>query len=165
MGAKDNERRQIPLSGSCAGIPCRYASRPRGSRRLRCPFSHTDRSGKGKEALRDDGASLEDKVRASFETFESIRIEEQILISNQQGQDIGDDHTQKLFGATVTFDEFGHVERVSLPTDFSMTLITGLPTSNTTEAVKELLKEITSRSLSRVFKFPWIDKLTPALQL
>lgn len=45
-------------------------------------------------------------------------------------------------GASVQFDEFGHVQKVSLPTDYSVAYITGFLSGNNSEAVVDALDKL-----------------------
>jgi hypothetical protein len=49
---------------------------------------------------------------------------------------------RELFGANVSFNEFGKVEKVSFPSDFSLAYITGLPPGTTPEAVVGILQDL-----------------------
>ena len=51
-----------------------------------------------------------------------------------------DDFSQDFAGASVQFDQFGHVFKVSLPTDFSLARIAGLPAKMSHEGVVGILR-------------------------
>ncbi|KAF2866596.1 hypothetical protein BDV95DRAFT_598843 [Massariosphaeria phaeospora] len=66
-----------------------------------------------------------------------------------QGVELNEDEDQEpedlirvFSGASVQFNEFGHVLKVSLPTDYSVACITGLPPGTTPEAVVNTLCDL-----------------------
>lgn len=62
---------------------------------------------------------------------------------------------RELFGANVSFNEFGNVEKISFPSDFSLAYITGLPPGSTTKAVVGILQDLKFRvSVENVRIFP-----------
>lgn len=57
-----------------------------------------------------------------------------------QDQDTEFDLVQIISGAMVRFNEFGHVLDISLPMDFSLALLTGLPLGLTVDAIVDMVR-------------------------
>ncbi|KAJ4360887.1 uncharacterized protein N0V89_001455 [Didymosphaeria variabile] len=56
--------------------------------------------------------------------------------------DAAEDFIRDIAGATISFDEFGDVDSISLPTDFSVARITGLPAQSTQQMVADIIREM-----------------------
>lgn len=79
------------------------------------------------------------KRRQTILPFTRLEIR---IDTNEQDQDRDDDFIRNLSGASVYFNEFGHVIKVSLPADFSLACITGLPPGATPAATVEILRAL-----------------------
>ncbi|PGH16141.1 hypothetical protein AJ79_01908 [Helicocarpus griseus UAMH5409] len=124
-----NSSRAPADSDSRATVPCRFLSRPGGCRSgLACPYFHDG-------AERKEGGHGVGKD--SSQDFEANSDE-----AHDQERDCDDDFTRDLAGASVSFDEHGHVHKVSLPSDFSLARITGLRPGTTCNAIVTLLDNL-----------------------
>ncbi|KAL1600646.1 hypothetical protein SLS60_007034 [Paraconiothyrium brasiliense] len=56
--------------------------------------------------------------------------------------DAAEDFIRDIAGAAISFDEFGSVESISLPTDSSIARITGLPAQSTQQMVADVIREL-----------------------
>ncbi|KAH8817362.1 hypothetical protein F5884DRAFT_830433 [Xylogone sp. PMI_703] len=117
--AKHEEYSSQASPDSRAKIPCRYFFKNGGCTNDPCPYRHAE-DGQQTEGTNDEG-------------FE---------IDEYRDQEPDDDFTRDIAGASVSFDEFGHVLKISLPTDFSVALITGLESGTTCEAVVRILRDL-----------------------
>ncbi|KAH8701348.1 hypothetical protein GQ44DRAFT_693493 [Phaeosphaeriaceae sp. PMI808] len=102
------------LSDSRSDVPCRFFSRPEGCQKSSCPYLHArsvDEQHSSQDVELDEG-----EVSYYVLTF-----------------------TRNISGASIRFDEFGHVLDISFQTDYSCACITGLPSGITPTAVVEML--------------------------
>ncbi|KAN0091820.1 hypothetical protein V8E51_017667 [Hyaloscypha variabilis] len=106
-------------SDSRAKVPCRFLSRPGGCLNGSCPYLHATESSK-----------VDTTTHRDFE------------VNEEKDQERDDDFIRNLFGASVYFNEFGHVIKVSLPADFSVACITGLPPGTTPARTVETLRAL-----------------------
>jgi hypothetical protein len=60
----------------------------------------------------------------------------------KQAHDLEDDLTRDFAGASVWFNDFGQVIKVSLPTDFSIACITGIEPGTTSEKLASILQSL-----------------------
>ncbi|KAF2449965.1 hypothetical protein P171DRAFT_405593 [Karstenula rhodostoma CBS 690.94] len=107
---------QNSSSDSRATVLCRFVTRLGGCRNAACPYSHNI-----------------DKPQTNSPGIP----EEELKEDDEEDADI--DFTRSLSGAAVHFNEFGNVERISLPADFSTARITGLPPHSTPHMVAEIV--------------------------
>ncbi|KAF2847212.1 hypothetical protein T440DRAFT_457067 [Plenodomus tracheiphilus IPT5] len=115
QGPKANNLPQR-LPDSRNEVPCKFFLQPGGCQKDSCPFLHVTQ---GPQSVSTNGQGLE---------------------SNEDEEP--DDLSRAFSGASVQFDEFGHVLKISLPTDYSVACITGFPPGTTSEAVVDALHEL-----------------------
>jgi len=134
IGQQDGSPRQAP-SDSRTQVPCKFLSRPGGCQKGSCPFLHTRDS---REVEKSSNLDFElNKAKASSY---SLAREEHTIDAINRTKCVMTILLGFFLGALVYFNEFGHIHKISLPTDYSLACITGLAPEITPEAIVNILR-------------------------
>ena len=123
----------LTTADSRSMAPCKFFSRPGGCRNSSCPFLHAKEN--DKDNIRKEANRNEDEVLAHHPLFYSL-----LALILAQNEDLEDRFCRNLCGASVQFNELGHVEKISLSSDYSSACITGFAPRTSAQDVASFLR-------------------------